>query len=195
MIRRALIAIALACVSVAASAATLVVTVRDARGAPVDEAVAWAVPVGRKVSPPAKSAILDQKNRQFVPRLLVVQTGTSVRFPNSDNVRHQVYSFSPAKKFQLPLYEGTPANPVVFDKPGVVTLGCNIHDRMSAQIVVVDTPHFAIAVKGRAELLDLPPGSYDVRVWYSALRSEVTAKRATLEAGESRELTVAAGSE
>ena len=64
-------------------------------------------------------------------------------FPNSDNVRHQVYSFSPAKRFQLPLYAGTPAAPVVFDRPGVVAIGCNIHDQMSAYLVVVDMPYFA----------------------------------------------------
>jgi hypothetical protein len=66
--------------------------------------------------------------------------GTSVHFPNRDSVRHHVYSFTPAKKYELKLYTGTPANPVVFDRAGVVPLGCNIHDRMSAHIVVVDTP-------------------------------------------------------
>lgn len=138
---------------------------------------------------------MDQKNRQFVPRLLVIQTGTAVNFPNSDNVRHQVYSFSPSRKFQLPLYEGTPAQPIVFDKAGVVALGCNIHDRMSARIVVVDTPHFAISAKGHAELPELPAGGYDVRVWYPGAREETKAIRATLEAGEKRELAFAPGSE
>jgi plastocyanin len=195
MLRRALAAVALLCAPVVASASTLVVTVRDARGALVDDAVVYAVPVGRKVPPPSKPAVMDQKNRQFAPRLLVIQTGTAVSFPNSDNVRHQVYSFSPAKKFQLPLYEGTPSQPVVFDKPGVVALGCNIHDRMSARIVVVDTPHFAIAANGRAQLPELSAGSYDVRVWYPGAREESKAMRATLESGETRELAFAPGSE
>lgn len=195
MLRVALITTLMTCLTAGASAASLVATVRDARGALVDDGVVYAVPVGRKVSPPSKPAVMDQKNRQFVPRLLVVQTGTAVRFPNSDNVRHQVYSFSPAKKFQLPLYEGTPASPVVFDRAGVVVLGCNIHDRMSAQIVVVDTPHFAIVQKGHAELSELPPGSYDVRVWYPGAREEAKARRATLEAGSTLEMAFAAGSE
>ena len=120
----------------------------------------------------ARRAVLDQKNRTFVPHILPIQTGTAVTFPNSDNVRHQVYSFSAAKRFQLPLYAGTPAAPVVFDKPGVVTLGCNIHDQMSAYLVVVDTPYFALTTSGRAELPGLPEGKYDVRVWYAGMRTE-----------------------
>ena len=107
----------------------------------------YAVPEGKAPPPPSRRAVLDQKNRMFVPHVLPIQTGTAVTFPNSDNVRHQVYSFSPAKKFQLPLYAGTPAAPVVFDKPGVVTVGCNIHDQMSAYIVVVDTPYFALTAE------------------------------------------------
>ncbi len=195
MLRRMVTLLALLFAPVAVSATSLNVTVRDARGGVIANAVVYALPVGRKIPPPSKPAVMDQKNRQFAPRILVIQTGTAVRFPNSDNVRHQVYSFSPAKKFQLPLYEGTPASPVLFDKPGVVSLGCNIHDRMSAQIVVVDTPYFAIAENGRAELSDLPAGSYEVHAWYPGAREEVKAARATLEAGETRELALATGSE
>ena len=176
-----------------APAASLVVEVRDAHGEPLSEAVVYAVPEGRKAPPPSRPAVLDQKNRTFVPHVLPVQTGTAVTFPNSDNVRHQVYSFSPAKRFQLPLYQGTPAAPVVFDKPGVVALGCNIHDRMSAYVVVVDTPHFALTEAGRAELAGLPEGRYAVRVWYEGQRRELEAQPVTLTAGERRELTFQAG--
>lgn len=115
---------------------------------------------------------MDQKNRMFVPHVLPVQTGTAVEFPNSDDVRHQVYSFSEAKKFQLPLYTGTPANPIVFDRPGVVSLGCNIHDRMSAYIVVVDTPHFAATGREGRATLSLSPGRYAVHVWHPDLRAD-----------------------
>jgi plastocyanin len=155
-----------------ATAAGLLVEVRDARGAPVPDALVYVVPEGRKPPPPSRAAVLDQKNRMFVPHILPIQTGTAVTFPNSDNVRHQVYSFSSAKRFQLPLYAGTPGAPVVFDKPGVVTLGCNIHDQMSAYLVVVDTPYFALTAEGRAELPGLPDGRYDVRVWYAGMRGE-----------------------
>jgi plastocyanin len=149
----------------------LVVEVRDGRGSPVTDAVVYAVPVGRVPPPPTRRAVVDQKNRMFIPHILPIQTGTAVSFPNSDNVRHQVYSFSPAKRFQLPLYSGTPAEPIVFDKPGVVAIGCNIHDQMSAYLVVVDTPHFAKTVEGRTELAGLPEGRYDVRVWTKGMRT------------------------
>jgi plastocyanin len=161
----------LAAASAGASPATLVVDVRDARGAAVSDAVVYAVPEAR-VAPSTRRAVLDQKNRMFVPHVLPIQTGTAVSFPNSDNVRHQVYSFSPAKRFQLPLYAGTPAAPVVFDRPGVVAIGCNIHDQMSAYLVVVDTPYFALAANGQAEIAGLPEGAYDVRVWHEGMRNE-----------------------
>ncbi len=158
-----------------AGAATLTVNVRNARGAAVQDAVVYAMREGRESGdPPARrTAVMDQRNRMFVPHVLPVQTGTAVEFPNSDDIRHQVYSFSDAKKFQLPLYTGTPANPIIFDKPGVAILGCNIHDRMSAYIVVVDTPHFAATARdGRATLPNLGPGRYVVHVWHPDLRAD-----------------------
>jgi plastocyanin len=167
-----------------ASAAALVVEVRDARGTAVSDAVVWAVPEAKVPPPSSRRAVVDQKNRMFVPHVLPIQTGTAVTFPNSDNVRHPVYSFSPAKRFQLPLYAGTPGSPVVFDKPGVVAIGCNIHDQMSAYLVVVDTPHFAVTVNGRATLAGLPEGRYDVRVWREGMRDEPPAQSVRLAADE-----------
>src|SRR5688572_25443141 len=174
------------------AAASLVVEVRDERGAPVTDAVVYAVPEG-KVPPPSRRGVVDQKNRMFVPHVMAVQTGTAVSFPNSDNVRHQVYSFSPAKRFQLPLYAGTPGAPVVFDKPGVVTVGCNIHDQMSAYIVVVDTPYFALTAGGRAKLSGLPEGTYDVRVWYPGMRNEPRPQSVRVGADELTSLTFQIG--
>ncbi len=162
----------IAAAGTAASAADLLVEVRDARGGLVDDAVVYAIPEGRAPASAPRRAVMDQKNRMFVPHVMAVQTGTLVTFPNSDNVRHQVYSFSPAKRFQLPLYAGTPATPVVFDKAGVVAIGCNIHDQMSAYIVVVDTPYFARTTNGSAALSGLPEGTYEVRVWHEGVRSE-----------------------
>jgi plastocyanin len=176
-----------------AAATTLLVDVRDVRGAAVPDAVVYAVPRARRPPPPSRGAVLDQKNRMFVPGILPIQTGTAVTFPNSDNVRHQVYSFSPAKRFQLPLYAGTPATPVVFDKPGVVTIGCNIHDQMSAYIVVVDTPYFALTPEGRAELPGLPEGAYDVRVWYPGMRNEPLSQPISVGANEQKNLTFQVG--
>jgi hypothetical protein len=92
-----------------------------------------------------------------------------VSFPNFDTVRHHVYSFSATKTFDIKLYAGTPANPVVFDKPGVATLGCNIHDRMSAHIVVVDTPLFASSDAAGAARFDLPAGDHVLLFWHARL--------------------------
>ncbi|WP_431264144.1 methylamine utilization protein [Roseateles chitinivorans] len=154
----------------AAHAADWTIQVRDADGAPVPNA-AVAVELKGQPAKPAAGVVaqMAQRDRQFQPQLLVVQTGTAVNFPNFDTVRHHVYSFSPTKKFELKLYSGTPSEPVVFDKPGVAQLGCNIHDRMSAHIVVVDTPAFGITdAKGEVRL-NLPPGDHRLRLWASRL--------------------------
>jgi plastocyanin len=192
--RVAVALVLLAAAPAAAAASELIVEVRDARGTAVSDAVAYAIPEGRRPPPPSRRAVLDQRNRMFVPHILPIQTGTAVTFPNSDNVRHQVYSFSPAKRFQLRLYAGTPAAPVVFDKPGVVILGCNIHDQMSAYLVVVDTPYFALTSDGRADLAGVPEGAYDVRVWYERMRGELLPQRISLGANESGRLTFQLGS-
>src|SRR4029078_980973 len=125
----------------------LEVIVKDDKGGPGSDAVVYAV--GAASAAPKKHAVVDQRDKQFVPYVTAIQVGTAVSFPNSDNIRHHVYSFSPAKKFELPLYvyylppakkcerplySGVPAQPVVFDKVGFVTLGCNIHDWMVAYV-------------------------------------------------------------
>ena len=173
------------CLALPAAAGTIDVRVTDGRGSGVKDAVVYATPEGRPIPAPKKTAVMDQKDRMFIPHVLAIQTGTEVQFPNSDDVRHHVYSFSPAKQFQLPLYKGIPANNVVFDKAGVATLGCNIHDRMSAFIVVVDTPHFEKTDgNGRASLPDLEPGRYSVRVWYPDMRQEPAPVAVTVTGAE-----------
>lgn len=152
--------------SVGAHASTLDIQVHDALGAPVPDAVVWMVPLDRS-APPANDAhaTMDQRNLSFVPQVLVVQTGTHVQFPNSDNVRHHVYSFSPAKRFELKLYAGNHASSVLFDHPGVDTLGCNIHDWMLGYVVVVDTPWFAKTGHDGMAHVDVPPGRYTLNLW------------------------------
>jgi hypothetical protein len=116
-----------------------------------------------------------------------VFVGSKVHFPNSDHIRHQVYSFSAARKFELPLYGGTDAPPVVFDKPGVVVLGCNIHDWMVGYIYVSETPFFATTqAAGTATLEDLPPGAYRVQLWHPNMEQaqETTTRLVTLKAEE-----------
>lgn len=154
----------------AGRSAVVAVTVADAAGKPLADAVVAVMLRGqRAVAPPGTTAEIGQRERQFVPMLQVVQTGTAVQFPNFDTVRHHVYSFSPVKKFELKLYVGTPSAPVVFDQPGVAVLGCNIHDRMQAHVVVVDTPHFGRTNAAGQLALDLPPGEHTLRAWHPAL--------------------------
>jgi plastocyanin len=114
---------------------------------------------------------VEQVKRRFNQRVTVVTVGTEVAFPNNDTVRHHVYSFSPAKTFELKLYAGKPANPVLFDKAGIAVLGCNIHDSMLAWVVVVETPYHAVAdASGMLRLDKVPPGNYRLRSWHPGLR-------------------------
>ena len=106
---------------------------------------------------------MDQRDNQFVPHILVISAGTKVQFPNNDVVSHHVYSFSPAKRFELPLYKGNQYEPAEFAVPGIVVLGCNIHDSMLAYVIVVPTEHYALSDKaGTARLEGVPPGAYRV---------------------------------
>lgn len=147
-------------------AAALQAELVDAAGQPLADAVISLR--GPLDAPQAPSpARMDQRNKQFLPHVLAVRTGTSVAFPNSDDIRHQVYSFSPAKRFELRLYQGTPSEPVLFDKPGLVVLGCNIHDWMLGYIYVTDDPWFAVSdERGRAAIAELPAGRYAVTLWH-----------------------------
>lgn len=132
-----------------------------------------------------KTVAVEQHDREFVPYVSVIQTGTAVAFPNRDAILHHVYSFSPAKTFEFKLYTGKSPGEVKFDKPGVVTLGCNIHDWMIGYILVVSTPYFARSdASGAARLRDLPAGAYELRVWHPNQRAtpEATATAVTLEA-------------
>ncbi len=154
-----------------AEAGSIVVTVKDGEGVLVSDVVVYAKSNNPVASREKKQAVIEQRDKEFVPYVTAIQVGTSVIFPNKDNVRHDVYSLSPAKEFELPLYAGTPAEPVIFDKEGFVTLGCNIHDWMVAYIAVLPTPYFQVTSKdGRAVLEDLPAGQYSVEVWQPSLK-------------------------
>jgi plastocyanin len=156
---------------VRAEAGSVVVTVKDGKGALVSDAVVYAKSNNPVASLEKKQAVIDQRDKQFVPYVTAIQVGTSLIFPNSDNIRHDVYSLSPAKEFELPLYAGIPAEPVTFDKEGFVTLGCTIHDWMVAYVAVLPTPYFQVTGKdGRAMLKDLPAGQYSVEVWQPSLK-------------------------
>jgi len=149
-------------------AAALEAQVRDPAGKPVADAVVYATPAsGPAEARGRKTMAVEQVDREFVPYVSVIQTGTTVTFPNRDPILHHVYSFSPAKTFEIKLYTGKSPSEIRFDKPGVITLGCNIHDWMIAYILVVGTPHFAKTdAAGNAALRDVPAGPYELRVWH-----------------------------
>ncbi len=154
----------LVCVG-SASAAGLNARLLDKNGKPLSGAVLTLQGPPGKVL--ALKANMDQRDQEFAPRVLAVHTNTEVKFPNSDNIRHQVYSFSPAKRFELRLYSGTPSDPLLFDKPGVVVLGCNIHDWMLGYIYVTDDPWFAVSAEdGTVNFDQLPAGHYTATLWH-----------------------------
>ena len=158
--------------SAPAPAGALRVTVVDDHGQPVERVAVYAVPSKPiAITAGAPNALMDQAHNAFVPHVLIVQTGTSVLFPNNDVVSHHVYSFSEPKTFELGLYKGNAHPPVLFDRPGLVVLGCNIHDSMLGYILVVDTPHFAQTdALGALSLQDLAADDYQVHVWTERLR-------------------------
>jgi plastocyanin len=156
-----------------AVAGDLAVQVRTAAGAPVPNAVVTLYPGGRASPPgPAGAYQIAQRDLQFSPFVLVVPVGADVSFPNFDNVRHHVYSFSPVRRFELRLYAREQARSVHFDRPGIVPLGCNIHDNMIAFIDVVDTGFAARTDgSGQARFTAIPGGQVLVRVWHPYLRA------------------------
>jgi len=179
--RVALILVPLAPQTALAAPQTLTVNI-DGRAA-ASVAVSVQVRGTRAQAAPGTQADMGQRNKAFAPTLLVIQTGTNVHFPNFDTVRHHVYSFSPTRKFEIKLYAGTPAAPIVFDKAGTATLGCNIHDRMLGYIHVVDTPYFGVTDAQGQLTLDLPPGDHRVRVWAPAMTEATPGVEMALHAG------------
>ena len=176
----------------ATNAASLEAVVRDPSGKPVADTVIYAAssttpPEAR----PGKTIAIEQVDREFVPYVSVIQTGTTVTFPNRDPILHHVYSFSPAKSFEIKLYSGKSPVEVLFDKPGVVTVGCNIHDWMIAYIMVVPTPYFARTdASGAARLRDLPPGTYEVRAWNPQQKTPAEARSVTLDPAGNAQLSL-----
>jgi plastocyanin len=170
--RAALVGVALMSLQVlpAALAARLEVSVQDAAGRPLPDAVVYLESAAARAAvKPVAGLEIAQAERRFQPSVTVVPVGSAVHFPNRDTVRHHVYSLSPIKSFEIKLYIGTPAQPVVFDKPGVAVLGCNIHDAMTAWTVIVETPWYGKSGADGKLVIDAAPGSYRLRAWHASL--------------------------
>jgi plastocyanin len=163
-----------------ARAAEYSCTISGAKGEPVVDAVVSLVPLDAPVPPvPADAKVeIAQQGQEFSAYVTVVQTGTTVVFPNRDTVQHHVYSLSKPKKFELPLYNPGKAEFIVFDVPGLVTIGCNIHDWMISHLVVVPTPWFAKSDAAGAVKITAPTGRYRLEIWHP--RGTQAAKEVTL---------------
>lgn len=191
MMRRLLPILVALLLAAPAWASDLAVTLKTPSGAPVADAVivvetAEAAPKGAIHFPgPYRMA---QKDMQFTPFVLLVPVGAEVAFPNLDPILHHVYSFSPAKPFELKLYGRDETRRVRFDKPGLISVGCNIHDDMTGFIRVVDTPFAAKTdARGQALVTGLPPGPVTVRIWHpylKAVRNEAVRALALPASGE-----------
>jgi len=167
--RRLLVALAGLMTAAAAHAADVTVVVRDANGHPVPDAVVIADAPGRAA--PAE-VVVNQHDMAFAPFVTVVPVGSTVVFTNLDPFRHHVYSFSPARRFEIKLFGEGERRSVRFDRTGLVAVGCNIHDQMQAFIQVVDTPFARKAdAAGRVTLRGLPAGAHRIRVWHPYLRA------------------------
>lgn len=167
-------AAALCACATPAIAGDAAIEVRGPDGNPLADAVVT-IQTARRVAAPIRfawPAVMQQHNIAFDPHVLIVPVGSTVGFPNMDKVRHHVYSFSKVKKFDLKLYGRDETRSVVFDKAGVVAIGCNIHDSMSGFIVVVDTPYaMKTDANGRVRVADVPAGIATVSVWHPDIRA------------------------
>ena len=163
-----------------APAAEFFCTINSSKGDPVADTVVSLVPLDAPATPVAANAQVEiaQQGQEFVPFVTVVQAGTKVVFPNRDTVQHHVYSLSKPKKFELPLYNPNQAESLVFEVPGLVTLGCNIHDWMISHLVIVPTPWFAKSDTQGSVKLTAPAGRYRLEIWHS--RSAAVTKEITL---------------
>jgi plastocyanin len=155
------------------------------------QAVVWLTPVGTPVDPPQQKASeipqLVQRNKAFHPSLLVIPVGGKVEFPNHDPFFHNVFSLFEGKRFDLGLYESGTTRFVQFDKPGISFIFCNIHAQMSAVVIALTTPYYAISdARGDLSIPKVPPGRYELQVFHSSVAPD------TLRA-LNREITVAPG--
>ena len=188
LIAAALIATATLC---AHAAGVVRVVTKDPSGKPVADAVAYAVALdgAPQVQPPSEPVAIVQKDQEFQTYVTPIVVGTRGVFPNKDTVQHHVFSVSPAKKFEIPLYIGESSASILFDRPGPVTLGCNIHDWMVAYVFVLSTPYYAkTGADGVADIAGLPQGRYRLEVWHPRLAAKIERELVVAESGDTTQV-------
>jgi plastocyanin len=183
------VTLALICALCCASpshAAALTVEVVDSSGKPVPDAVVYADSGAAPAQPASHAPIyIEQKNKTFIPFVSVIPVGTRAYFPNHDGIGHHVYSFSPVKTFELPLSDKENSESILFDKTGVVTVGCNIHDWMVAYVYILATPYYALTnSEGKADIADIAAGDYQVHVWHPGIAGADTGTSVTIAADD-----------
>jgi hypothetical protein len=163
-------------VALRASAVSAEITAHlsDTQGRPLEDAVVSLVPLDRPAPPIAKPPEIPeivQSHRQFSPYVTAIPVGTTVAFPNKDDVDHYLYSKSATKSFRFPLYAPNKSERITFDKAGIVPIGCDIHDKMIAYVVVLDTPWYGqTSANGTTTIRDVPAGKYRLSIWHPRLR-------------------------
>lgn len=141
---------------------------------------------------PVTPVVIQQLDREFVPRITVVPVGARISLPNNDAVPHSVYSFSPAKQFEFEVYVGSSPQVLTLDKVGIITLGCNIHDWMVGYVVVVDTP-FVQSTDGRGDVsfANVPEGDYELRIWHPQQKlGDHTSQISIVETGRTQAVSI-----
>jgi plastocyanin len=156
----------LAHAATASGAGSVKGTVSGAGGGPLPNAVVM-IEGPAMAGTPAGHAVIDQRDQTFVPHVLAVAVGTTVDFPNHDPMLHNVSSASPAKKFDLGMYDRGETRSVTFDQPGVVRIGCNVHPRMEAFVIVHTNPFVAVTdAHGTYTIAGVPAGDWQAHVWH-----------------------------
>jgi len=173
-----------------AQAAPQQILVINEAGQSVPQAVVSVMVKGAQANGAGTVVDMAQRDKRFAPTVVALQVGGAVNFPNYDTVRHHVYSFSNTRKFEIKLYTGTPTAPVVFDKPGTATLGCNIHDTMLGYVHVVDTPYYGITDASGKVTIELPAGEHKARIWTPAMGEATLPAESLLRTGPAQTFKV-----
>ena len=187
--KNSLFALLLAALFWSASAWSMQFNVVDQHGAALANAVI-SVPGISSTATATDIAIMDQRAKQFAPYVLAISQGQKVEFPNSDNIRHHVYSFSSVRPFEIKLYKGVPGKPMLFNTPGLVVLGCNIHDKMVGYIYVSESPVFGVTGSDGSLALDLKDRPSTIEVWHPHAKQAQRPVTVAVPANRSSTMTV-----